>query len=500
MTFRSVLGYVNEAFPGAWQRNITVDDRQTIMAFSAVFACVTRIASDIAKLRIKLVEPRDDGTFPEAVKNSPYWAVLRKPNRYQTRIQFMYEWMLMKLIYGNVYVLKERDDRGIVVSMYVLDSRRCQPMVTPDGSVYYQLSGDQLAGIASGGTFPASEIIHDRGATLWHPLCGVSPIYACGKTATQGNRIQSNSSKFFENMSRPSGHLTAPGTIDETTAKRLKDDFENNYGGGNLGRLFVSGDGLKYEPITIPANDAQLIEQLRWTVEDVARAFSMPLYKIGAGPVPTANNVQALQQQYYDDCLQINIEAIEACLDEGLGLSSIGYSTEMDLDGLLRMDSATQIDVLMKAVGNGIMTPNEARRKLGYSPIQGGDTVYLQQQNYSVSALDRRDNSEDPFGSGTTSQVEPQQDDEDEESAKAIAKQALDAVLSLTTDVKATAAGVNDVVVSAQKRHDDLRADFELMLERVVAGATESKAPEFDEAEFMAVLKKSFDEAALING
>jgi phage portal protein BeeE len=47
-----------------------------------------------------------------------------------------------------------------------------------------------------------------------------------------------------------------------------------------LGRLWVSGDGLKYEPMTIPAQEAQLIEQLKWTVEDVARCFHVPLYKI----------------------------------------------------------------------------------------------------------------------------------------------------------------------------------------------------------------------------
>jgi phage portal protein BeeE len=51
--------------------------------------------------------------------------------------------------------------------------------------------------------------------TFWHPLVGVTPIYACGAAATQGSRIQANSAKFFENMSRPSGQLTAPGEISE---------------------------------------------------------------------------------------------------------------------------------------------------------------------------------------------------------------------------------------------------------------------------------------------
>lgn len=398
---RDVWGPVRESFAGAWQRNVVVDNRECILAFSAVYACVTRIANDIGKLRIKLVEQQADRTWLEVPQPSPFWPVLRKPNRYQTRCQFLREWLLMKLLYGNAYVLKERDGRGIVVAMYVLDSRRVKPLVTPDGGVYCQISSDHLARLPTGVTVPSSEVIHDRGPTLFHPLCGVSPIFACGASATQGNRIQANSAKFFENMSRPSGHLTAPGTIDEATAARLKADFEANFGGGNLGRLLVTGDGLKYEPMTIPADDAQLIEQLRWTVEDVARAFAMPLYKIGAGPVPTSNNVEALQQQYYTDCLQVLIEDIEICLDEGLRLTEVPgrtMGTELDLDGLLRMDSEGLHRTLGDSVKAGVMAPNEARLRINLPPTLGGETPYLQQQNYSLEALAKRDAQNDPFG------------------------------------------------------------------------------------------------------
>ncbi len=409
MNARNTWALIREPFTGAWQKNAEIDNREALLAFAAVYACVSRIANDIGKLRIKLVEFDSSlGIWTEVGGPSPFWPVLRKPNRYQNRIQFLIEWVVMKLTHGNAYILKQRDARGVVNALYVLDSRRVRPMVATDGGVYYQISSDQLAGIPNGITVPAGEVIHDRGPTLWHPLFGVSPIYACGASATQGNRIQAHGVKFFENMARPSGQLTAPGTIDEVTALRLKADFEANFSGGNLGRLFVAGDGLKYEPMSIPANDAQLIEQLRWTAEDVARAFAMPLYKIGAGPVPTSNNVEALQQQYYTDCLQVLIESIELCLDEGLALGSVEgrtLGTELDLDGLLRMDSMTQIQVLSEGVKGGLVKPNEGRGKLGLRPVAGGDQVYLQQQNYSLAALAKRDARDDPFS--TTAPAAP---------------------------------------------------------------------------------------------
>ena len=233
------------------------------------------------------------------------------------------------------------------------------PLVADDGSVYYRLAADHLSQLDESITVPASEIIHDRMVCLWHPLVGVSPIYACGMSATMGNRIQGNSTKFFDNMSRPSGALSAPGTISDETAGRIKKAWEENYGGPNFGRLAVLGDGLKYEAMTIPAGEAQLIEQLKWTVEDVARCFHVPLFKLG-GPEPVRVSVESLNQTYYSDCLQTLIESVEACLDDGLALPG-GYHTEFDLDGLMRMDTATRYDTKSKAIQGGWMSPNEAR-------------------------------------------------------------------------------------------------------------------------------------------
>lgn len=399
-TFGSGLfGTIRESFSGAFQAAIEVDAPRNILAFSAVFSCVTLIASDIAKLRVSLETQDDNEISSRAPATSPYWAVLRKPNRFQNRIKFFEHWLISKLLFGNTYILKQRNAKGIVIALYILDAQRVTPLVSEAGDVYYQLSADHLAGVLGSITVPASEIIHDRINCLWHPLVGISPIYACGMSATTGNRIQANSATFFHNMSRPSGMLSAPGTIDDVTAARLKSEFEQNYSGSKIGRLAVLGDGLKYEAMTISAVDAQLIEQLKWTVEDVARCFHVPLFKIGAatGPAVGGLSVEAQQQVYLNDCLHIHIEDVELCLDEGLELPP-GHHAEIDEEGLLRMDTAARYDALGKLVGSGVMAPNEARRRERLKPVVGGDSPYLQQQNYSLAALAKRDAMGDPFG------------------------------------------------------------------------------------------------------
>ena len=389
------MSLISEADAGNWQKNVEVR-RDAVLAYHAVFTCMTLIARDIAKLRVKLVQQDASGIWTET-RNSAYSPVLRKPNVYQNRIQFWENWILSKLSTGNTYVLKVRDQRGVVVQMHILDPHRVKPLISDDGAVFYEVQPDNLAAGDNLVTVPAREIIHDRFNTLFHPLMGLSPIFANGLAATQGLAIQNNSASFFGNASMPGGILTAPGEIEDETAQRLKEYWEANYSGRGAGRIAVLGDNLKFERLAVTAVDAQMVDQLRWTAEVVCSTFHVPAYKVGIGELPTNNNIQSLNVEYYSQCLQSLIEDAEVCLDEGLGMSeSIG--TEFDLDGLLRMDSVTQMEVLDKA--KGILAPNEMRRKLDLPAKPGGDSPYLQEQNFSLEALAKRDAQADPWAAG----------------------------------------------------------------------------------------------------
>ncbi len=151
------------------------------------------------------------------------------------------------------------------------------------------------------------------------------------------------------------------------------------------------GGGLTFEqPTTLTAVDAELIKQLNWDDEKICACLHVPPYKVAVGPIPSYNNVEALGQEYYGDCLQIHFESLELCLTEGLELRS-GLSVEFDLEALNRMDSVQKMDAATKGVVGGVYSPNEARAKFNLKPVAGGHTPYLQQQNYSLAALDERD-------------------------------------------------------------------------------------------------------------
>lgn len=380
-----------EPYTGAWQRNDELKATD-IRSFFAIYSCITLIAGDISKLRARVMATGSDGIMVE--RGTPQ--VLKRPNRYQNHIQFKQWWETSKLSQGNAYGLKQRDRSGKVEAIYILDPCRVRPLVADDGGVYYELSTDALNGVPEVSvTVPASEIIHDRYQPQHHPLIGVSPIAAAALSGKLGLRIQKDSETFFGNGARPGGILSAPGSISDDTAKRLKQHWDDEYSGANSGRVAVLGDGLKFEPMRATSVDSQLVEQLKLSAEVVCSCFHVPPFKIGFGSLPSGK-VEEMNLIYYSDCLQVLIEEFEQCMTDGLALPD-SHSVELDIDSLWRMDSESKFRMLSEAI-KGVMAPNEARRRVNLKPVEGGDSVYMQQQNYSLEALARRDAQDDPFG------------------------------------------------------------------------------------------------------
>lgn len=379
---------VKEPFTGAWQSNIEWK-RDTVLAYHAVFACITLIAGDISKLRMTYKRKDSNDIWQEIPLGK--FDVLDQPNAYQNRIQFFESWLNSKLIRGNAYILLERARDLSIKAMYVLNPDLVYPLVTPEGEVFYQLGIDNLANVTEAQyTVPAEDIIHDRFNCLCHPLIGLSPLFASGLAAFSGLKMQANAAHSFQNMSRPSGILTTPGAIDQAKAQIIKEGWEANYSKDNYGRVAVLGDDLKYEPLSMTAVESELVQLMNLTAEIVCSTFHVPKYKVIGDP-PTVNNIEALEQNYYSQCLQTLIESIELLLDEKLNVpASTGF--EFDLDGLLRMDTKTQIETLTMAIKGGLDTPNEARKKRNQKPLDGGNTVWLQQQQWPMEILAQRRN------------------------------------------------------------------------------------------------------------
>lgn len=402
---------IHEPFTGAWQRNEEIEvSENDQMRHHAVFACVSLITRDIGKLKIKTKQKVNGVSQVCASRVNP---LLAKPNDFQNWQQFAEAWATSKATSGNTYVWKVRNIYGEVWKLQILNPERTKPLVDPSGNVFYQVRKDRLFDLDEDVVFPASEIIHDRFNCFYHPLVGLSPITACALSASQGISIQRNAQAFFANASRPSGILVTPGSISPENAKLMRDEWNANYSGTGTGRTGVLGDGVTYQPISVAAQDAQLVEQLKLSGEVICTAFSVPSFKIGLSTAPSGK-ISDLNDIYYSDCLQHYIESIETLLNQHLDLES-GVEVEFDLKALLRMDSNSQMSFLKEGIGAAILSPNEARAELGYAAVSGGESPMIQQQNFSLAAIAKRDGSADPFAKAPApapTDDQPQGDDD----------------------------------------------------------------------------------------
>ena len=378
--------------PGSWQMNL--GDRfpaPELVAFSAVYACTTVISGDIAKLPMQVFRV-DLNTGARTPQRADYYTqLMRHPNDYQTAADFMQLFMLSALLQGNAYAFVRRNGRGEVSEMHILDPRTTRPYIEPQsGAIFYRCAGHELAGLEPDAMIPERNIIHHRLPLLpAFPLVGVTPIFAAAASSAVGLHILRNSQTFFGNSSRPAGTLTAPGKISKETAQRLKEDWDNNYSGPRYGKTAVLPEGLKWEPLTITAQDAQLIEQLRWSVEDVARVFRVPLFMLGDTQRATYSKVEQLNRTYLSGCLSYHIEALEQRFARAFEFPPT-FELKFDLSALLRAEIDIRFTAYQTALASAWTTINEVRAQEGLSPVDGGDEPHIQMQYVPLSQAGTR--------------------------------------------------------------------------------------------------------------
>lgn len=388
-----------EPFTGAWQQNAE-EKRGDLLTYPTLYACEYRISSDIGKLPFRLRQRSESGVWKDAT-NPAYDPVLRKPNNFQTAGQFREYWILSKLNQGNTYVLKRRDARNVVVDLYVLDPCRVQPMVSDAGEVYYQLYTDPLNTLplntlpadypAANLIVPASEIIHDRCMCIHHPLIGVPPLAAAHWPALKNMKIMRSATEFFANNAQPGGILTAPAGMSEKDAEDVKTYWTTNFTGSNAGRVAIIGADMKFTAFAMKSIDSQMVEQMRYSDEQICQPFGIPPFMVGIGTIPSGLGVDGVYQLYYQNALQTHIEHMEALLDDGLKVVS-GLGIELDLEPLLRMDEGKRSEVEAKLVGGKIKTPDEGRLRFNLPPTGGGSTLWGQNQDYPLGMLaDRKE-------------------------------------------------------------------------------------------------------------
>lgn len=359
-----------------------------------VEACVWAYVRALAQLPGYHRRETSDGGGIDTITTSSLSRLLRIPNTYQTRSDFLTHVVRALLFDGNSYSLAVRNARSEVVELHWLNPRQCsvteiaiQGQETKE--VFYSVGDNPLLNFEDflnfrGYVVPARDILHIKLATPRHPLKGETWLMALALDLANRSAMSASLNRFLTNASRPSGVINTDMTLTKAQVDDLRERWNEQARGMNQGGVPILSHGLKWQPMGISAQDSQLVEALKLTDKTIVGVFGVPGVLVGVQDGAPFASTEALMNWWLANGLGYLLDHIEVAIDQFIELPANEW-TEYDTDALLRANTAERIDALVKGVQGGVYAPNEARAREGLRSVEFGDEPRVQQQVVPLS-------------------------------------------------------------------------------------------------------------------
>lgn len=345
---------------------------KSALTLPVVYACVRVIAETIASLPFGLYMQTKEGS--EKATEHQLWRLLHdEPNPEMTSFTFRETMMTHLLTYGNSYSQKIYNMRGELTGLYPLLPSNMDVDRDGDGKLVYTYTGTN----GQRTKLEAWQVLHIPGLGF-DGVMGYSPIAMEKNAIGLGLAAEEYGSKFFGNGAIPSGILTHPNHVKDPA--KLRDAWNKAYGGsGNANKVAVLEEGMSFQRVTIPNNEAQFLETRRFQTEEICRIFRVPPHMIGNLEHATFSNIEHQSIDFAVHTIRpwcVRIE--QACNKSLLTRQEAGrFYTSINLDGLMRGSYKERMEGYSIGIQNGFLSPNDVRALENMNPIpkeQGGDT------------------------------------------------------------------------------------------------------------------------------
>jgi HK97 family phage portal protein len=330
----------------------------------------------------------------ERVKNSALSRILRSPNAYQTISDFLLNAVRQLYIDGNAYALALRNDRFEITELHLMQSRLSKPMVNQStGDVFYRMGGNYVISNQLLEEYPIlvpqRDVLHIRlhaDRRYPFPLWGISPLLSATSDLMINDAIYGQQINFYLNQARPAAVISTDMDLDHDQVQALQDRWDERAKGMAQGKTPVLTHGLKVMPWSVGGRDAQLAELLKFSKENIALVFRVPLAVLGLGGA-TFGSTEALMQFWVSTGLGFALNHVEQAFDRLFQLKGQPDEyTEFSTAVLLRSAMKDRIEALKEGVMGGIYSPNEARNLEDLDSVPYGDSPRVQQQVVPLEA------------------------------------------------------------------------------------------------------------------
>lgn len=401
-------------------------NEQTAMQLSTVFACVRVLSESVASLPLHVYEKDANGNRKKAEDSNLYFLLHDEPNDEMSSYSFRETMMMHLLLYGNAYAQILRNGRGEVLGLYPLLPNRITMERDDNGRLFYRyIRYDPVEPPKSKETtviLDASQVLHIPGLSM-DGLVGLSPIAACRNAIGSGLAADEYSGKYFSNGAAPMGVLEHPGLIKDP--EKLRESWNAAYGGShNAGKVAILEEGLKFAPISVSPQDAQLLETRKFSVTEICRIFRVPPHLVQDLERATFSNIEQQSLDFVMYSLMPYLTRWEQALTKSL-LSreeKKKFEIRFNVDALLRGSHKERYDAYAQGVNNGFLCPNDIRKLENLDLIpdeEGGNDFYIQGAmvplrmagvTYQKQSAGQSTGDTDPSSDVSTDQAETDED------------------------------------------------------------------------------------------
>lgn len=351
---------------------------------SAVWACVRLIAETISTLPLMLYRRVPERAI--ATNHQLYPLLHDSPNADMTAVTFWEVVLVAMLLWGNAYVHIIRT-AGRIVSLDFLRPERMSWRRRTDGSVVYEWNdGVRLVVIEE------ADMLHIPAFTL-DGLTGLSPIAYANNILGNALAADRASGTVFSRGLMMSGTFTTDNIVPPKLRDEFKVRLEEYRGAINAGSAPLLEAGVKYTPIAIKPDEAQLLETRAFSIEEICRWYRVPPFMIGHSEKSTSwgSGIEQQNLGFLTYALRPWLKRIEQAVNRKLlgATERSQFYAEFNFEALLRADSAGRAAFYSTMVQNGIYTRNEVRAKenLAASPLDGADKLTAQVNLAPLDAL-----------------------------------------------------------------------------------------------------------------
>ncbi|WP_327587049.1 phage portal protein [Nonomuraea sp. NBC_00507] len=355
-------------------------NEETALHYSPFFAGVRVISEDLASLPLITYERLARGK--RRATDHPLYAVLHdQPNPYMSSVALRETLQGHAMTWRGGYANIVRNGAGDVVELWPLRPDRTKPEITRTGAgrmtLMYRYT-DDVNGIYV--MLHPDEVLHVHGLG-GNGIEGYSLIGLARKSIGLGLAAEAYGASFFGNSAQPAGVLKHPGTLGDGASKRLREGWNEMHRGlDNAQRVAILEEGMDWETIGLPPEDAQFLQTRKFGVTDMARWLRLPPHKVGDLEHATYSNIEHQALDYVTSALRIWLVRWEqAILTRALTSAERGrFFAEHLVDALLRGDIKSRYEAYAIARNWGWASADDVREMENQNPLPDGrGEVYL---------------------------------------------------------------------------------------------------------------------------